>query len=65
MTETYLTIDDNESMGLNNTICTEKDYFCKSHRVFLSENDVSNKGCLCKLTFDMISTKRCAWLVKL
>lgn len=59
MKKEHLTIDDHPDMGLNNTICEHKDYFCQSHRVYLSTEDVRRKKCLCKPTFDMISTQRC------
>lgn len=65
MDATFLNIDDNPDMGLNNTICTDKAYFCKSKRVYLSEDDMKNKKCLCKPTMDMIGVRTCAWLVKL
>ena len=58
----FLNIDDNADMGLNNTICTEKKYYCRSKRVFLSEEDVKNKKCKCKPTFDMLGVHLCNWL---
>lgn len=60
--EKYKTVDSNKSMGLNNKPCLSKDYFCGLKRVWLSNNDVENKHCKCKPTFDMISTYRCPYL---
>lgn len=60
----FLTVDHHEDMGLNNTICEQKDYYCKSHRVFLSKEDVEKKGCLKKSSFDMLEQKPCSWLEK-
>ena len=62
--KTYKTIDDNKYMGLDNTICRKRDYFCKAKRVWLSEADVKRKKCMEKpASFDMISVKRCTCLV--
>lgn len=57
-----LTIDDDPHMGLNNKVCEDIKYYCKSKRVYLSEEDAKKKRCLCKPTFDMIGVRRCAWL---
>lgn len=65
MSCTYKTRDDDSSMGLNNTICESKDYYCKAHRVYLSKEDVKKKKCMCKPTFDMISERPCQWLEKI
>ena len=62
--KTYKTIDDNKYMGLDNKICKKRDYFCKSKRVWLSEADVKRKACMEKpYTYDMLSAKRCPYLV--
>lgn len=60
----YKTKDDHKEMGLNNELCTNIQYYCRSKRVYLSEEDVNKKRCLCKPTFDMISVNRCNWLQK-
>lgn len=49
--------------GLNNKPCTEPKYYCRSHQVFLSDEDVATKKCMCKPTFDMLSTHPCKWLM--
>ncbi len=62
----YLTKNDVESgvyMGLNNTICSNPKYYCKAHMVYLNDNDVTLKKCLCKPTMDLISVQRCNWLI--
>lgn len=53
----------NVYIGLNNTVCENPVYFCKSHLVYLSAEDVEKKRCMNKPTFDMISTRPCNWLV--
>lgn len=60
----FQTIQNNPDMGLNNTICVQKDYFCKRHKVFMSKEDVAMKKCLKKATFDMMSTYQCPYIVK-
>lgn len=61
------------NMGLENKICENPKYWCRKHQVWMSEEDVEKKGCKCKLSADMMSTKRCgnleekdydAWLKK-
>ena len=52
-----------EYMGLNNKLCTNPVYYCKAHRVYLNNDDVTVKKCLCKPTMDLISTQRCNWLI--
>ena len=52
-----------EYMGLNNTICSNPKYYCKAHMIYLSDDDVSMKKCLCKPTIDLISTRHCNWLI--
>ena len=46
-------------MGLNNQPCTAPRYYCTSHQIYLSEEDIKKKKCLCKPSFDMISTSKC------
>lgn len=55
--------DNNVFMGLFNKPCENPKYFCKSHAVYLNDDDVERKHCLCKPTFDMISTRKCTNLV--
>lgn len=62
MQTTYKTRDDHACMGLNNQLCTNIKYYCRSKRVYLSDEDVGKKRCLCKPTFDMIGENRCNWL---
>lgn len=50
-------------MGLDNKVCEDPKYFCKSHCVYLSDVDVQKHRCLCKPTFDMISTNVCKSLI--
>lgn len=61
----FFNIDDNPDMGLNNKICEKKDYYCKTHRVYLSKEDVEMKSCLKKQSFDMLGVKTCSWLIKI
>ncbi len=49
----------NPSMGLNNKVCKKTEYWCRLHKVFLSEKDVEMKKCKCKPDFDMIGTHSC------
>ena len=63
MKNIYKTKDDHKDMGLNNELCTNKKYYCRSKRVYLSEDDACRKRCLCKPSFDMIGASRCNWLV--
>lgn len=60
----YKTRDDDSCIGLNNQICESRDYYCRSHRIYLSLADVERRRCLHKPTFDMISTNSCNWLEK-
>ncbi|MFG6383444.1 MAG: hypothetical protein K1V96_04210 [Lachnospiraceae bacterium] len=46
-------------MGLNNKICKNPTYWCRLHRIWLSEEDVKQKECKCKMDFDMFGTHRC------
>lgn len=59
MEEKFKTIDDDPDMGLGNKKCLQKDYYCGSHRVYLSEEDVKRKKCLCKPDVDMIGFHIC------
>lgn len=54
----------NPHMGLNNRICRKPAYWCKLHRVWLSEKDVEKKQCKNKPTFDLIGCVRCVNLVE-
>lgn len=49
----------NPWMGLNGKVCTSPAYWCRLHEVWLSEEDVNRKSCLTRLTYDMITRKRC------
>ncbi len=51
-------------MGLDNKVCTSPAYWCRLHRVWLSEEDVERKKCMCKPTYDMIGVRRCGCLEK-
>ncbi|MEE1256277.1 MAG: hypothetical protein UHN47_07165 [Lachnospiraceae bacterium] len=46
-------------IGLNNQPCINPVYYCTSHQIYLSDEDVKKKKCLCKPSFDMISTSKC------
>lgn len=53
-------------IGLNDEICEDPKYFCRSHKVFLSEEDVQEKHCMCKSPStidDREYAKRCKWLM--
>lgn len=50
-------------IGLNNKPCADPKYYCRSHQVFLSDDDIVTKKCMCKPTFDMLSTHPCKWLM--
>lgn len=61
----YLTADSRHpNMGLDNKPCTNPTYWCRLHRVWLSEKDVERKKCKKKQTFDMIGNYRCRCLEK-
>lgn len=49
----------NPQMGLRNTICADPVYWCRLHEVWMSEEDVTRKGCKARRTLDMIATRRC------
>lgn len=60
---TYLIANkSNPYMGLNNKICKNPTYWCRLHQVWLSEEDVIQKHCKNKVTFDMMRTYRCRCL---
>lgn len=61
----YKTIEDHKYMGLDNQICFHPAYFCRSHRVYLSNEDVERKHCMTKPTFDLMGTKVCSSLEKI
>lgn len=46
-------------MGLDNKICKNPVYWCRLHRVWLSEEDARRKKCKRKDDFDLIGTHRC------
>ena len=50
-------------IGLNNKPCADPKYYCRSHQVFLSDDDIVTKKCMCKPTFDMLTTHPCKWLM--
>ena len=52
----------NPLMGLGNKICRKPEYWCRLHRVWLSEDDVRRKKCKEKQDFDMLGTHRCGCL---
>ena len=49
----------NPWMGLNGRECKHPVYWCRLHRVWLSEADVNYKHCFSRTTPDMISTRKC------
>ena len=49
----------NPQMGLDGKICKEPEFWCRRHEVWLSEEDVDKKECRNRLTYDMISTRKC------
>lgn len=55
--------DDGIKYGLNGKVCQDPAYFCRCHKVFLSEADAAAKHCFAKPTFDMISAEKCNWLI--
>lgn len=52
-------------LGLNNKPCCNPVYYCTSHQIYLSEEDIIFKKCLCKPSFDMISVNRCKSLLSI
>lgn len=63
MNTEYKTINDAPHMGLNNKICKDPQFYCKSKRIYLSKEDAEQKGCFKKLSPDMMEYKRCNWLI--
>lgn len=53
----------NPNMGLDNKICNNPKYWCTAHEIWLFEQDAIDKGCFNKMTFDMLSVRRCVGLV--
>ncbi len=51
-------------MGLNNRVCQNPKYYCRLHRVWLSDGDVKKKRCKEKPDFDMIGVHLCKNLEK-
>lgn len=49
----------NPWMGLNGHRCKHPAYWCRSHKVWLSEEDVKSKHCFQKLTYNMLDTHKC------
>ena len=49
----------NPYMGLWNKTCKAPKYWCRLYQVWLSEEDVINKKCFHKPTYDMMSEKKC------
>ena len=61
----YMIADErNPNMGLNNKICKDPKYWCRLHKVWLSEEDVERKHCKNKLDAYMIEHRRCYNLEK-
>lgn len=58
----YKTISDSPRMGMDNKLCIYPIAYCKSKRVYLSEEDISSKKCMEKPTFDMLGVQQCKWL---
>ena len=54
-----------EYIGLNGKECENPRYYCKSHEIYLSEDDVSIKRCFCKDTPDMNGAVKCNWLISI
>lgn len=50
-------------LGLCDQLCDKPVYFCNSHKVFLSEDDVARKGCLCKLCGTEVFGAKCSELM--
>ena len=65
MAENYMIADQrNPYMGLNNKVCKEPVYWCKNHKIWLSEEDVTLKHCKEKPTFDLLGVSKCNGLVE-
>lgn len=65
-THLNMTNIDNQKVkiGLDNHVCKDPVYFCTSHKVYLSKEDTKKKGCFHKMTPDMISYRKCNWLME-
>ena len=59
----FKNIHNHPHMGLNNTICEQRDYFCRLHQIYLSSDDVKRKKCNERPTFDLIGIQKCPNLV--
>lgn len=60
----YLIADGrNPFMGLDNKICRKPAYWCRAHKIWMSEEDVGRKRCMEKPDYNMIGTHRCGSLV--
>ena len=55
--------DKGEYPVLDGKICDNPKYYCKLHLVYLSDEEVERKKCLCKPTFDLIGTTTCRSLI--
>ena len=51
--------------GLYNSICKNPLYYCSSKKLYLDKRHAEKKHCLCKPTVDMISTRKCPYLIPL
>lgn len=54
----------NPHMGLHNRVCRNPAYWCRLHRVWLSEKDARKKQCKHRPTIDMLGFSRCSNLVE-
>ena len=52
-----------EYPGLYNSICQNPVYYCVSKQLFLEQKHAEKKHCLQKPTMDMISTRKCPYLL--
>ena len=52
-----------EYPGLYNSICENPTYYCLSKQLYLEEEHAKKKHCLEKPTMDMISTRKCPYLL--
>ncbi len=55
-------MDKKEYIGLYGKKIEKSVYYCKCHCIYMDENDVETKHCMCKHTMDMIDTQRCRWI---
>ena len=49
----------NPWMGLDGKVCENPVYWCRLHEVWLSKEDVAQKKCLARPTYDMLGTRKC------